>query len=60
MRRNEEARLLSELADVADKLNDWESQFVESLSNQLDNGRTLSERQRDKLIEVYERRVLGY
>lgn len=60
MRKNEEQQMLSEIADLTN-LNDRETGFVESLTDQLDNGRgELTERQRKKLVEVYERRVLQW
>jgi hypothetical protein len=60
MRKDEEGRLLSELVDIADRLGQWEQEFVESISDQLDRTGRLTDRQREKLIEVHERRVLGY
>ena len=60
MRHGEESRLLSDLVDIEDELSDWERQFVESVSDTLDRFGRLSQRQRDKLIEIHEKRVLGY
>ena len=37
-----------------DALSPWEHEFVESLQQQRDEGRTLTERQREKLGEVWE------
>ncbi|SET40982.1 hypothetical protein SAMN05216326_12546 [Nitrosomonas marina] len=38
----------------SDDLTDWEADFVDSLQNQLDDGRNLSDRQVDKLNQIYE------
>lgn len=59
MRKGEERTMLDALANSPD-LSDWESGFVESLSDQLHNGRELTIKQLEKLVQVYERRVLHY
>lgn len=62
MRRGEERQMLHDLSDIYEKggLSDWEQAFIESLSDQLDRGATLTDKQRRKLADIYEERVLGY
>lgn len=37
------------------KLSDWEREFIDSLSHQLAKGRALSERQAERLDEIWNR-----
>lgn len=62
MRRGEETSMLHELSDVYEKggLSDWEQSFIESLSDQIDRGAILTDKQRRKLADIYEERILGY
>ncbi len=39
--------------EAQDKLTDWESNFVDSISNQLDNGRQLTKPQAEILERIY-------
>ncbi len=36
-------------------LSEWEEEFVESISNQLDEGRTLTDSQYEKLNQIWDR-----
>lgn len=40
-------------SEASDKLNDWETGFIASLTMRLDNGMTLSEAQAEKLESIY-------
>lgn len=60
MRKGEEARMLSELLDVQDELSNWEVSFVESIGDTLDRSGKLTPKQLDKLVDIYEKRVLRY
>lgn len=60
MRKGEERQLLSDLADLTN-LSQWEEEFVYSLMLQLDEEEhRLTPKQLSKLVEIHERRVLGY
>ena len=37
------------------ELSQWEQEFIESIEEQLDEGRTLTEKQHDKLAEIWDR-----
>ena len=39
--------------EAQDKLNDWESNFVDSIENQIDNNRNLSQKQAEILERIY-------
>ena len=41
----------------AHKLTSWEMDFVEELEDKLDHGEDLTEKQADKLDQIYEERV---
>lgn len=41
------------LAEALDKLNDWETNFMEDISTIVLNGRTLTESQEKKLEQLY-------
>lgn len=50
MRRGEEHQMLYDLSDIYEKggLTDWEQSFIESLSDQIDRGAILTDKQRRK------------
>lgn len=37
------------------RLNDWETGFMESIRSQIDNGRSLTDNQKIKLDQIFER-----
>jgi hypothetical protein len=39
--------------EASDQLNDWEMNFIESIGEQLRQGRNLSEKQAEKLENIY-------
>lgn len=43
----------------SDRLSDWEAQFIESLQKQREYGKALSEKQKAKLDDVFERASNG-
>lgn len=47
--------LLDEVLEVEEGLGSWELEFLESLSEQYDETKSFSEKQRVKLEEVWER-----
>jgi hypothetical protein len=51
----EDAGLVSDLCEVDEGLSTWELDFVESLAEQRDAGRPMSDRQRAKATEILER-----
>ena len=55
-----EARLIAEIADQIEKLSPWEAQFIESVSDQLDRNRELTEKQRSIISRIYQERILGW
>lgn len=55
-----EGRLVSEIADQMEKLSPWEAQFIESVSDQLDRNRELTEKQRSIISRIYQERVMGW
>lgn len=50
-------RIVGDLLELEEGLTEWEIDFLESLSSQLEEGRTLTERQKEVLDRVYEDRV---
>lgn len=63
MRRGEEQRMLTELLALAEhtrRLSTWEMDFVDSIHSQLESGRNLTDKQRDKIFSIYNERVLDY
>jgi hypothetical protein len=46
-------------ADHKDKLNDWEEEFLESIQEWADSGRDLTEKQQEKLEQIYEKAIHG-
>lgn len=59
MRRGEEHQMLHDLSDIYEKggLTDWEQTFIEAISDQLDRGAILTDKQRKKLADIYEEKV---
>jgi len=45
----------SRLQKRESKLSDWDIDFINSLSKQLDNGRVFSQKQIEKLEQIWER-----
>ena len=41
------------LDEASDSLNDWESDFIDSIGNRLDQNRNLSQGQAEKLESIY-------
>jgi hypothetical protein len=39
--------------EASDSLNDWETNFIENIENQLDRNRNLTEAQAEKLESIY-------
>jgi hypothetical protein len=60
VRNGEEQKMIDELTDHESQLTDWERSFVDSVTEQLGRGVVLGPRQKTKLAEIYEQRVLGY
>ena len=54
--------ILAEIEDRVESLNlsIWETDFIDSLREQIDAGRSLSERQKSRLTDLYEDKVLGW
>lgn len=50
--KNVETWLLA-LEDQTEKMSDWENEFIESISDRVDNGESLSMKQYDKLEAIY-------
>lgn len=57
---NKIPNLLSEIAENIEKLTAWEQEFVESISDQLDRGHQLSQKQIDIVSRIHEQRVLDW
>jgi hypothetical protein len=53
--QDEYTAMISDCIESDDKLNDWERTFLDSLSAHLGAGRTLTEKQLDKLNDLWER-----
>ena len=50
-----DAKLVAELCDIDEGLTRWELGFVESLAKQIENGRALSDKQREVATRILER-----
>ena len=50
-------RLLEDLEPYLDDLSVWEQEFIESITDRIGRGDELTERQREKLEEIVERKV---
>jgi hypothetical protein len=55
-----EGRLITEIADQMEKLSSWEVRFIESVSDQLDRNRELTEKQRSTISRIYQEKILGW
>lgn len=51
----EHEQMIADCEKRESKLSDWERQFVNSLSQQLGRGRSLTDKQADKLEKIWER-----
>ena len=51
----EQAQLIADCELREEKLSDWERSFIDSLSRQLTDGRGLSQKQIDRLEEIWEK-----
>jgi len=47
--------IASDVGNNGIDLNDWEETFMESINDQLDRGRSLSEAQMEKLTEIWDK-----
>lgn len=54
------ARIIHKVADNMEKLTPWEAEFIESVSDQLDRNRELSEKQRSIISRIHQERILGW
>lgn len=52
---DEHQQMVSDCENRESKLTDWERTFIDSLSDQIANGRRLSEKQAERLDEIWER-----
>lgn len=59
-RGSKEGRLVAEIADQMERLSAWEAQFIESVNDQLDRNKELTERQRSTITRIYQKRILGW
>lgn len=53
--RDEQQRMIDDCEARSSKLSDWESNFIDSLSKQMAQGRTLSTKQCDVLDKIWEK-----
>lgn len=51
---NDHLNMVEDCESNESLLSDWECEFIDSISNQIDEGRDLSEAQIDKLEEIWE------
>jgi hypothetical protein len=51
----EHAQMVDDCETRESKLTDWERSFIDSLSKQLADGRRLTEKQAERLEEIWER-----
>ncbi|AEJ01217.1 hypothetical protein Nit79A3_1385 [Nitrosomonas sp. Is79A3] len=52
---NDHLKMVEECEFNESLLNDWECDFIDSIRNQIDEGRNLSERQIEKLEDIWEK-----
>lgn len=52
---DENMTMVQDCENRESKLTDWERSFIDSIRRQLENGRGLSEKQRESLDQVWER-----
>ena len=59
----ENAKMIDELCEIEEGLNEWELNFVDSMSKEprspIDNALWLTQKQTDAMVRVYEKHVLG-
>ena len=53
--QKESVFIIDELEKISHKLTDWETQFVDSLSNQIGNDKKLSIKQRETINNIWEK-----
>jgi hypothetical protein len=53
--RDEQQRMIDDCETRSSKMSDWESDFIDSLSKQMAQGRTLSAKQCDVLDKIWEK-----
>jgi len=51
--RTEQAQLIEDCETREERLSDWERGFIDSLKQQLEAGRNLSQKQADRLDEIW-------
>ena len=52
---DEHLQFIEDCENREDRLSDWERGFIDSVKRQLEGGGALSEKQTDKLNEIWER-----
>lgn len=55
MSHDEHQQMVEDCEKRESKLTDWERSFIDSISKQLTDGRRLSEKQAERLDEIWER-----
>lgn len=55
MTHEEQRQMLIDCENRESKLTDWERTFIDSLADQMAKGRRLSEKQAERLDEIWER-----
>lgn len=55
MNRDEQAQMVEDCEKRESKLSDWERGFIDSIGQQLARGRALTEKQAERLDEIWER-----
>lgn len=53
--RAEQAQLIEDCENREDKLSDWERGFIDSIGRQMADGRALTDKQVERLEEIWER-----
>jgi hypothetical protein len=53
--RDEQAQLIEDCENREEKLSDWERGFIDSVGKQLAEGRSLTDKQVERLEEIWER-----
>jgi hypothetical protein len=53
--KDEYETMIEDCINRSEKLSDWESDFIQSLSEQLDDGKIPSSKQINKLNDIWER-----
>lgn len=53
--RDEHAQMIEDCENRESKLSDWERSFIDSISKQMADGRTLTEKQAERLDAIWER-----